>query len=391
MYRLLFLSCLLLLTKYSFSQGISYNKGGTKVKDYFLEIPYQDISGKLIIKVQLNHVDYNFLFDTGAPTCLSTKVRDAINADKQAEGRVNDVNGNQASQPTVVIKDIALGNLHFYDTPAIVGVPEFFQCWNVDGILGSNLLRNSIVQINSNKKTIIITDQAEKLQLDIKSSANLSLDTVQSYPVFNAKLADNSTLPISFDTGDSGLLSLSDQSMQQLKKSNVFESITKGYGANQVGFFGLEKYNQKFLLKFPEINIGGIQLKNVMTVTDKGSGARMGSKLLAYGIVTIDFVNRNFYLQSDNKKIDVAEKTWPFQPTFNNNKLVVGLVWSEAGNSVVQGEQIVDVDGTSYADVDLCHLLNNKPILEGKEQATITLRSEKGELRKIKVEKNIFK
>ncbi|CAM4413044.1 Aspartyl protease [Pedobacter westerhofensis] len=387
MYRILFIAFFLLITEYSFSQSLSYNRGGTKSTNYFEEIPYQDINGKMIVKVKINGIDYNFLFDTGAPMCLSSKILTAVNADKLQNNQVNDVNGNKASSPTVIIKDIALGNLNFGGIPAVVGVPDFFKCWNVDGILGSNLLRNSIIQINSQKKTIVITDLTEKLQLADKKGISLFLDTIQSYPVFKVQFSGNPTMRVNFDTGDNGLLSLSETSMDQLKKANVYETVTKGYGANQIGAFGLEKDNEKFLLKFPTFNIADVHLKNVMTVTSKGSGARLGSKMLNYGIVTIDFIHQKFYFEGNAREIDLAEKQWPFQPTFNNNKMVVGLVWDEAGSSVALGEQIVEVDGTSFETVDLCDLLNKKSILEGKERSTITIRSRDGKLRKLEIEK----
>lgn len=390
MLRLFCLAILLLLTQYSFSQIVSYNKGGTKATNYFEELPYQDINGKIIVKVRINQVDYNFLFDTGAPTCLSSKILNAVNTDKYKDDRVNDVNGNHASTQTVIMKDIELANLTFNNIPALVGVPDFFQCWNVDGIIGSNLLRNSIIQINSHKKNIVITDLAEKLQLNSKTGISLFLDTVQSYPVFNAQLSNKSTIPIHFDTGDNGLLSVSETSMEQLKKAKVYEIITKGYGASQIGSFGLEKENQKFLLKFPVFDIDEIHLKNVATVTNKGLGARIGSKILNYGVVTIDYINRKFYYDGDSKEIDLTEKQWPFQPAFNNNKLVAGLIWQKAGDNIDLGEQIVEIDGISFENITLCNLLVNKPILEGKDQATVTIRSKKGELRKLKVEKKLF-
>ncbi|MCX2429530.1 hypothetical protein [Pedobacter sp. GR22-10] len=70
--------------------------------------------------------------------------------------------------------------------------------------------------------------------------------------------------------------------------------------------------------------------------------------------------------------------------------MVVGIVWQEAGESVAPGEQIVEIDGISFKDVDLCNLLTNKPILEGKEQATVTIKFKKGDQRKLKIEKKYF-
>lgn len=95
MYKLIFLLFFLILSKDGFSQHLTYNKGGTKATNYFEEIPYQDINGKIIVKVRINQVDYNFLFDTGAPTCISPKILNAIGIEKGKHDQVNDVNGKR--------------------------------------------------------------------------------------------------------------------------------------------------------------------------------------------------------------------------------------------------------------------------------------------------------
>ena len=387
MYSFFFVAIFFLFAELGFSQSLTYNQGGTKSVNYFEQIPYQDINGKIIVKVGINGTDYQFLFDTGAPMALNPKILTAVNAEKLQQDRINDVNGNYTSAQIVLLNKVALGNLNFNGLPAVIGIPDFFKCWNVDGIIGSNLLRNSIVQINSEKKTIIITDRPEQLQLTNSKGINLFLDTIQSYPSFDVKLPNGLKMRVNFDTGDNGLLTLSKTEMENLKKANVYESITKGYGANQIGLFGLEKDNQKFLLKFPVFEIDDVNLKNVMTVTGNGSGARIGSKMLNYGTVTVDFINRKFYYKGNSKDKDLSEKQWPFQPAFSNNKVLVGLVWAEARDIVTPGEQIVEIDGTSVETVDLCDLLSNKSILEGKEKATIKIRSNKGKLRELQVEK----
>jgi len=388
MNRIFFLAIFLLLAVAGFSQGLSYNKGGTKATNYYEEIPYQDINGKIIVKVSINKIDYNFLYDTGAPMVLSEKILPAVNASNLQNAKINDVNGKNTTAQTVLLNNIVFGKMTFDGIPAVIGVPDFFKCWNVDGIIGSNLLRNSIIQINSQKKIITITDQTDKLQLSHKAGVSLLLDTIQSYPVFNVELSNKTTMLVNFDTGDNGLLTVSESAMEKLKKAKVYESISKGYGANQIGLFGLEKDNEKYLLKFPVLNIDQVSLKNTVSVTSKGSGIRMGAKMLNYGIVTVDFINRKFYYEGNGKDTDLAEKQWPFQPVFNNNKMLVGLIWEKAVDSVVLGEQIVEIDGTSVETVDLCDLLNNKSMLEGKESATVTIKSKKGELRKVQIEKN---
>jgi len=385
MKRLLLTLPLWLIAFTIFAQTYSYNTGGTRSKNYFEEIPYESINGKMIVKVTLNGSSYNFLFDTGAPVSVSTELG-VPETDVAKNTRIHDVNGKSSAIKTVVVPAIKFGNLEFIDIPAVVGIPGFFNCWDVKGIIGSNLLRNSIVQIDDKKHIITLTDQPERLSLSGQASIPLSLDTIQSYPRFEVKLANNTVLTADFDTGDNGLLAISQNVMEQLKNTNAFEQLARGYGASQIGIFGLEKENQRFLLRFPVFTIAGVALTNVTTTTSNGYGARLGSKLATYGLVTIDFINRKFYFKNEAGPIDLAEKQWPFQPGFHNNKLVVGLTWENAKGIAELGEQIVAIDGTSFEKVELCNLLSGS-ILEGKEKATVTIRSSKGTLRKVELEK----
>lgn len=386
-YIFFFTVLFLLPTIQGFSQNLIYNKGGTKSINYMEEIPYENRNGKIIIKVSINGINYNFLLDTGAPMMISRKILKEVNAEAVQHDQVTDVNGNKTSAQVVILNNLRVGNLTFNGLPAVAGLPDFLKCWNVDGIIGSNLLRNSIIRIDDRKKTLIITDLSENLKLASHTGVNLYLDTIQSYPSFEVQLSAHIRMPVHFDTGDNGLLSLSETEMQQLEKTKVYQPVSRGYGANQIGLFGLEKDNQKFLLKFPALNIDEVQLRNVTTITVKGSGARIGSKLLTYGVVTIDFIHRKFYFEDERKEIDLLEKHWPFQPIFSNNKMLVGLVWEAAGSSIMPGEQIVEIDGTSFETVDLCYLLNHQSILEGKESSTMTIKSAKGKLRKLEVKK----
>jgi len=48
-------------------------------------------------------------------------------------------------------------------------------------------------------------------------------NTIQSYHVFKVQLSGNSTMRVNFDKGDNVLLSISENSMDLLKKAKVYE------------------------------------------------------------------------------------------------------------------------------------------------------------------------
>ncbi|WP_316747344.1 retropepsin-like aspartic protease [Pedobacter gandavensis] len=182
MKRLLLIISLILPSFTVFSQGINYNTGETSTKNYYQEIPYESINGKMIVEVKVAGKNCRFLFDTGAPTSISKELALTSGSKNLQMGLISDANGLKDSVLVVLTKSIQIGDLDFNNITAIALIPEFMKCWNLSGIIGSNLLRNSIVRIDAAKKIITLTDQADRLNLSKKHSTPLALNNNQSDP-----------------------------------------------------------------------------------------------------------------------------------------------------------------------------------------------------------------
>jgi len=359
------------------AQSFTMNQGGATVKNYYVELPYAVINGKIIVSVEIAGEKHRFIFDTGAPVIVSKELAAQIKAEVINNNRLRDANGGYDSVSVVRLNGIMLGNVNFNAIPAIGTLPELYKCWNVDGVIGSNIFRNSIVSIQSDKHLIIITDQANKLTLNKKHSVplitNENNDT-QSDPVIKVMLGKKVSLTLEFDTGDAGFLRFSNDYMNQLSKYAVYEVIDKGYGASQFGGHGLQDNSDKYLLKIPSLTIGEGYFNNVITETNKGGSAAIGCRLLDYGNVTLDFINSRFYFDARNETNDLYEKHWPIRPTVIGNKLVVGVVWTKALNQVKPGEQIMAVNEKAFPEVNLCDMINRQPIIAGTDSATVTIK-----------------
>ena len=133
--------------------------------------------------------------------------------------------------------------------------------------------------------------------------------------------------------------------------------------------------------------IGEGCFNNVITETNKGGSAAIGSRLLDYGNVTLDFVNGRFYFDARNETNDLNEKHWPIRPTVIGNKLVAGIVWAKALNLLKPGEQIITVNKKSFPEVNLCDMLNREPIIAGTDSATVTIKDKQGKERIIQIVK----
>jgi hypothetical protein len=369
------------------AQSFNFNSGGTAAHHYYEEIPYKTINGKLIIQIFLEGQKYNFLFDTGAPVTISQELASKLKVAAIAKDLISDVNGTTDALPIGILPEIKLGALSFKKIPSLIFSSLLYRCWKIDGVIGSNLLRNSVVSINNRKHTLILTDQPQKLKLKAKDAIPMMTNRNQSEPIIKLTLNHKTELYLQFDTGDNSFLRLSEAQMNRLQNTNNFILLAKGYGASSFGGLGLQDKADKYLIKFPLLSIGSGSFRGVITETQQSGISGIGSKLLDYGLVTMDFVNSLFYFNPYQPTLDLNDKQWPFQPSVQDDKLLVGVVWEKSQPGVKAGEQIVAVDNVNYSIVDLCELVNNKPILAGKQSAILTIKDERGAIRKVKIVK----
>lgn len=370
-------------------QEITYNLGAATSKNYYEEIPYEADNGKLFITVQIAGKPHKFLLDTGAPVMLTKEFAAELALPVLRYDRMIDVSGKVDSAAVVALKEIKIGNTTFADIPTLVNLPEQLKCWHVDGIVGSNLLRNSIVTFDGEKHTIIITDQLDKLTfLNKKNSGVLTTNTdVQSTPMMTFNLKNKVNMIIEFDSGDSGFLRLTEEMMNKITPYKVYDLISKGYGADTYGVYGLQKPADKYQIKIPFLTMGNTRFDNVVAATNNTGIPGVGTQLINYGNVTLDYIHGKYYLTASKDKFDLNEKLWAITPAVANDKIIVGVVWDSAKGDAKPGQQIVAIDDTPYPTVTFCDWLNLRPTLKAKQTAVFTIKDDQGNLKKVQVSK----
>jgi hypothetical protein len=371
-----------------FAQSFTFTQGGTTDKHYYNETPYETLSRKIFLYVEIAGKRRKFLFDTGAPTAINKELAAELKFNVLHKVLVSDALGIQDSVSIVSVKRIKIGNVTFNDIPAVTIIPDFLKCWNIEGVVGSNILRNSIVRIVPDKHLIIITDNEDTLSLKNKINIPLTENNYsQNFPTIKILLKDKVNVEFGFDTGDPGFLSLSEDYMRQLNQFNVYQVLSKGYGSHKLGGFGLQKNDSTYRLKIDFLKIGDSKFDNVITETDKNGVSRIGSKLLDYGAVTLDFINRKFYFEATNAKNDLNEKQWPLRPVINDHKLLVGTVWAKLVDQIKPGQQITAINDIAYDKIDLCDWIHNKSVFDNKEKIILKIKDERGKIKIVQVMK----
>lgn len=360
----------------------TFNNGGTDQVHYYSTLQYENINDKIIVKIKIKDSTYRFILDTGAPTTITTKLFDELKPNIITKISVSDINAVKDSMVVVSLNEILVGDIAFKNIPTLVAKPNVvFECFEVDGLIGSNLLRNSILQIDESNKKVIITDDVNRLNLNSKQSSKLFLNG-QSSPHVWVKLKNKKQAKelLLFDSGMQGLYDLSLSHLGTFQKYNIFVALGKGFGSNSLGLHGMAKDTTIYRLRLPIMEINGNKLLNITTKTTLDNNSSIGASLLQYGIVTVDYKNKKFYFKPYSATdIDASEKHFPVSFVPKNNKLSVGTVWDNELNTkkISVGDQVVAIDGINYENVNFCDLLL-KSILKGKDKILLTTRNNSG-------------
>ena len=256
----------LIVTFSSFGQKVKFNKGRAASKHYYTEITYQELKGKLIIPVTIDGVTYRFLFDTGAPNLVNHDILSKITYKVINSIEVKDANETGRPLNVVSIAVLSIGDVEFRNSPAIVNDPEsefLFKCLGLDGIIGSNLIRNSVVQLDSRQQKLILTNQRELLPLQEEGFLDMALSKGQSSPYIWIELNgdDKAREQVLIDTGAQGFYDLAERRFKKFESYNVFSKVEKAYGYKGLGMFGLSKPKMHYRVVIPEISIQGTSFK----------------------------------------------------------------------------------------------------------------------------------
>lgn len=362
----------------------SFNQGGTKEATYFTSFSYENVQGKVILKTKIKDKFYRFMLDTGAPTAMSFKLFNELNLPLISQIPILDSNGVQDSLSVVKVTSIGIGEVVFEDIPALVIKENIvFSCYEVDGIIGSNLLRNSIIQIDSRNREIRLSSDNSKLSLSPKHSTDLILDK-QSSPIISVFLKNKNKVKeqLLVDLGMDGLYDLSLNHFNLFKENKIFTKLNSSRGSNQMGLFGMAKDTTHYRLLIPQLEIGGAKILNVFTQTTTDENSRIGCEILEYGLLTIDYKNRKFYCAPFNENHEKKdENKFPVDFIPFNNGLYVGFVWDDKLVNVISfGDKVISINETNYEDVTFCNVMFNRRKLKEMKSVKLVIKKPDGKI-----------
>ena len=378
------------ISTFIFAQQVNFDSGKVQQKKYLEEITFEEINNKIIIPVQINGKSYRFLLDIGAPNLISKELYESLNTTKSDSIPVNDASNLNQNMVATTISQIQIGNLIFENQVALVfdiKQHKLLECHQIDGFIGSNLFKNSILKISRSQGKITITDQIKLLKPKTKPS-KLKLVGFQKAPyvqfyLFGSKNAIDYVL---IDTGMDGYYDMANRNFDIFQKTNIFEVIASSKGIGGIGLFGASEPSEQKLINVKNGSIGRKKFQNIFIKTTDDNNSRIGLDFFNHGEVIIDFKNKKVYFEGKTN-IQMNEVVPKFQPTVVNEKFVIGLVWDpELAQKIYFGDEIISIDGIKIEDIEFCNIFSFRKQLQDKKQYVIEIKTSGNQIINIEID-----
>ena len=364
---------------------------------YFEEIKFEFVNNKIIIPVTIEGTKYRFLFDTGAPNVISKDISDKLKPKVLKTTQTRDAAGNTSDLSIVQIPEIFIGNTPFKNTKALtydLNSIDVFRCYDIDGFIGSNLLRNSIVQINFDTRTITITDNKHDLTLNKNHSTKMELVGEQNSPFIFIDIEGKRSArdQVLIDTGTDGFYDITHRSYDIFKDYDILKDIATAKGGNITSLFGNSAQTEQHRVFVPKFNLAGTSILKLVTTTTSDNISRIGTEMLKQGLVTIDFKNKRFYFETEDNKIDASKPLPEITPTVMHGRLVIGYVWDEKlKRKADYGDEIIQIDNRNISKMTPCEFMSLKQEFEHRDTLNIRLKTKTGKITELTLVKKLPK
>jgi len=349
--RFLIFSILLVLSLSAYAQGKFLLQNSEKDK-----ISFKLINNLIVIPVEVNGVPLSFLLDTGVSKAIifnfvnlsnELKINDTEQIFLRGLGEGNSVEALKSKDNIFKIGDaVSIGqdvfaifdpSLNF--TPQL-GIP-------IHGIIGFDLLKDFVVEINYSKRQIILHDPNFYKPKKCKNCETFNLDFSGKKPYINGtvKVASNDqVVPVKLliDSGGSDALWLFNDKEKNINVPNKFFEDFLGRGLSGSVYGRRSKIN--------DFSIGRFSLKSVNTAFPDSTSISFARKFKERnGSLGGEILKRfNVIFNYPSKKISLRQNS-NFKNPFNYNKSGISL--EHSGMRVVKERNNNSVK-TSFGNID---------------------------------------
>ena len=359
-------------------------EGDVEQPAFTSEVPFEMRMGLVVIKVNINGKDYDFLVDTGAPNVVSKELAAELNLKPKVYQKTGDSQGRKEELGFVEMPEMLIGGVHFIETAAAVAdlnQSREIACLNVDGFVGANLMKEAVWEFDYQRKVITIADTIGAFTIPDNAFKIPFTPAGSSTPLVDVSFDGVTDEHVTFDTGSNDYFNSSDKVRKELLKSGKIENPVISCGASSSGLFGVGKEDSTYTCTIVETKLGTLTISDQAVSFTGGKARTIGTKFFQHYRMIIDWNAKEIFLIPTDDFVNTTFETFGFTPMYDGSKLVVKMLvlGSEAEKSGIHlGDEILEINGNDYrnmTDERWCDMLYDEQTLRLNKEISLVIRS----------------
>lgn len=359
MKKVLFICCIAgLITSCSSLKLVKMLKKGEVEQPAFKsEIPFEMRMGLVVIKVNINGKDYDFLVDTGAPNVVSKELAAELNLKPKVHQKTGDSQGRKEELGFVEMPEMLIGGVHFIETAAAVAdlkQSREIACLDVDGFVGANLMKEAVWQFDYEKKIITIADSIGAFSIPDNALKLTFTPATSSTPLVDVSFDGVTEQRMTFDTGSNDYFNGSSPVRKKLQEAGKMQHPVISLGASSSGLYGVGKDDSTYTCVVAETKLGTMTIANQVVSFSEGKARTIGTKFFQHYRMIIDWSTKEIVFIPTDDFVNKSFETVGMTPMFDGTKLVVKMIvfGSPADKEGIRlGDEIVEINGRDYRNM----------------------------------------
>lgn len=307
--------------------------------------------------ININGIERNFIFDTGAHTIIDKNLLPQITYHKLGKTKTFDSNHQKKFLQTIQIESLSIGQIPFYNVVATTTELQRLSdlnCINIAGIIGVNIMNKGVWQIDYSKKTIVFTDQPNLLPSSSIADTIQFQSDIYGYPTLSIYIDSSFVDQGLLDTGFNGSILLSQQHQPTHKPFVTQFNYT--YALH--GQTAVEQKTMSYPLELNHLLMDSL----IINFSSQNTAALIGNRFLREYRTTLNWENSSLVLEKTQNESRTFS-SYGFHPTIVQDKIIIGSIYDSSllfkkgiqlGDQILKFNQIdLKQDGASK----LCSIL----------------------------------
>lgn len=343
--------------------------------------PREDL---LVVPVRIGGREVDLLLDSGAPTAITPALRRELGLSARSSTRAEDVRGTRTEVDVVQLPEVSIAGVRFERIAAIVldvGVVPELRCLGISGLLGANLMRQAVWQMDLGAGHLRFADRIEALGLADGARRVRFITADSGAPLIRPVIAGTPVPEMYLDTGASVGMVAPPAALPEGAAAGSIPAVGSS-GAAALGYGPLSGRTRFALID--HIELGELRITDRI-VEFREENSLMGTRFLRDYTITLNWPGREAFFAPKPGPRQPSPGGFGFRIQLRDGRIVASLVLVGSGaweKGLRPGDPILAVDGTGTAtitDEQYCRILEEGLVPASRETLPLTFRGASGE------------